>query len=90
MSKFERDTTRTYEELNGKEVEAIANALSEPLGLSVDYYDTDSADYIDLLYGMTVQITISFSVVIIFYYFAILHTVLTRLGTTMNREFRFQ
>jgi hypothetical protein len=89
MKLFGASDTGTYAELGGLETERIADALQEPLGLSVEYYDADSADYIDLLYSVTVQITISFSIVIIIYYFLIIHTVLTRLGSMMNDEFRF-
>jgi hypothetical protein len=55
----------------------------------VEYYDVDSADYIDLLYQVTVHITISFSIVVVIYYFLAIHTALTRLGTMINDEYRF-
>jgi hypothetical protein len=72
------------------EVEDIATALEEPLTISVDWYDRDSKDYIDELYGITVQITVGFSLGIVAYYMFVLRIILTRLGKMMCEEFRFR
>jgi hypothetical protein len=72
------------------EVENIATALEEPLAISVEWYDDDSKDYIDILYDVTVQITVGFSLAIILYYYFIIRVILTRLGKMMCEEFRFR
>jgi hypothetical protein len=78
-----------YSELGGEKVEAIANALGEPLGLSVELYDDDTHKYIDGLYQVTVDLTISFSILILAYYFIFIYTILTKLRETMLNEFNF-
>jgi hypothetical protein len=89
MQKFTHEVG-TYKELNGLEVENIATALEEPLAISVEWYDRDSKEYIDLLYEITVQITVYFSISIIFYYMFVIRLVMTKLGKTMCEELCFR
>jgi hypothetical protein len=57
--------------------------------VAVDLYDTDSEDYIDRLYKLTVDLTIAFSIGIILYYFVAIYPIMTKLRNSMIDEFHF-
>jgi hypothetical protein len=88
MARFE---TRqgTYGELGGASIEALASALESPLSIAVDLYDTDSANFIDGLYKITVDLTIAFSTLIMVYYFVAIYTMMNKLRSVMIDEFNF-
>jgi hypothetical protein len=88
MARFEREDG-SYVELGGGLVEEIVEALVEPLQLSVEYYDEDSADFIETLFQTTVSLTIGFSFALVLYYFTIIYILLQRLQNVMVNEFNF-
>jgi hypothetical protein len=62
----------SYEDAGGFYVESLAQSLKDVFQQSIQIYDDDSSDYLELLFQYTVNITIVYSIfIVLFYVFAI-------------------
>jgi hypothetical protein len=74
---------------NYQYVEKMITQIASALGLAVEYYEEDTADYIDSLYELTVLISMTFSAVSILYYALIIRPLVNKLTQKLHSEVQF-
>ena len=67
------ELNKSYEEAGGLDVENLITDIFNPLQKSFSYYNDDSEDFLNELYRTTVDITITYSILNVAFYFLVLY-----------------